>query len=234
MNSHDFHELVHYVMESPAKAPASLFAGGFDDWRSRARLAHFLAMPELKKHDEAIELFRSVVEIEIDEENPEQVEEKVYALQRLSYCYRDDKKYDEALHYINLAIQLAESTDYLYKYILRGEVWADRWNILYNKQDIETAENEIDTKIQAFENVDVKYNSYLYYGYRFKAQLMATGLMKQESLAYMRKALSYMDISEDYMPAIEKAFSATHDNVAWILNTIDHACPSPEKIHWDI
>ena len=63
---------------------------------------------------------------------------------------------------------------------------------------------------------------------------MATGLMKQESLAYMRKALSYMDISEDYMPAIEKAFSATHDNVAWILNTIDHACPSPEKIHWDI
>lgn len=234
MNSHDFHELVHYVMESPAKAPASLFTGGFDDWRSRARLAHFLAMPELKKHDEAIELFRSVVEIEIDEENPEQVEEKVYALQRLSYCYRDDKKYDEALHYINLAIQLAESTDYLYKYILRGEVWADRWNILYNKQDIETAENEIDTKIQAFENVDVKHNSYLYYGYRFKAQLMATGLMKQESLAYMRKALSYMDISEDYMPAIEKAFSATHDNVAWILNTIDHACPSPEKIHWDI
>ena len=52
------------------------------------------------------------------------------------------KKYDDALHYINLAVQLVESTDYLYKYILRGEVWADRWNLLYNKQDIETAENE--------------------------------------------------------------------------------------------
>lgn len=48
-------------------------------------------MPELKKHDEAIELFRSVVEVEIDEENPEQVEEKVYALQRLSSCLREDK-----------------------------------------------------------------------------------------------------------------------------------------------
>ena len=67
MNSHDFHELTHYVMDSPAHPPASLFAGGFDDWRSRARLAHFLAMPELKKKDEAIELFRSVVEVEIDE-----------------------------------------------------------------------------------------------------------------------------------------------------------------------
>lgn len=146
MNSHEFHELTHYVMDSPASPPASLFAGGFDDWRSRARLAHFLAMPELKKHDEAIELFRSVVEVEIDEENPEQVEEKVYALQRLSSCLREDKKYDDALHYINLAVQLVESTDYLYKYILRGEVWADRWNLLYNKQDIETAENEIDEK----------------------------------------------------------------------------------------
>ena len=50
----------------------------------------------------------------------------------------------------------------------------------------------------------------------------------------MRKALSFMDIPEKYKPAIEKAFSATHNNVAWILNTIDHACPSPEKIHWDI
>ena len=45
----------------------------------------------------------------------------------------------------------------------------------------------------------------------------------------MRKALSFMDIPEKYKPAIEKAFSATHNNVAWILNTIDHACPSPEK-----
>ena len=109
MNSHEFHELTHYVMDSPASPPASLFAGGFDDWRSRARLAHFLAMPELKKHDEAIELFRSVVEVEIDEENPEQVEEKVYALQRLSSCLREDKKYDDAKHQIEQFYDLLDN-----------------------------------------------------------------------------------------------------------------------------
>lgn len=234
MNSHDFHELTHYVMDSPAHPPASLFAGGFDDWRSRARLAHFLAMPELKKKDEAIELFRSVVEVEIDEKNPEQVEEKVYALQRLSSCLREEKKYEEALHYINLAVELVESTDYMYKYILRGEVWADRWNILHDMGDIETAESEIDEKIRVYGDLPVKHISYLYYGYRFKAQLMATGLMKEEALSYMRKALSYMDIPEQYTQGLETAFSAKHDNIAWILNTIDHACPSPEKIHWDI
>ena len=234
MNSHDFHELTHYVMDSPAHPPVSLFAGGFDDWRSRARLAHFLAMPELKKKDEAVELFRSVVEAEIDEENPEQVEEKVYALQRLSSCLREEKKYEEALHYINLAVELVESTDYMYKYILRGEVWADRWNILHDMGDIETAESEIDEKIRVYGDLPVKHISYLYYGYRFKAQLMATGFMKEEALSYMRKALSYMDIPEQYTQGLETAFSAKHDKIAWILNTIDHACPSPEKIHWDI
>ncbi len=234
MNSKQFHELTHFVMDSPAKPPASLFAGGFDSWKARARLAHFLAMPELKKRDEAIELFRSVVEAQIDEDNPEEVEEKVYALQRLSSCLRAEKKYNDALHYINLAVELVESTDYLYKYILRGEVWADRWNILHDMQDIETAESEIDDKIKAFADLDVKHNSYLYYGYRFKAQLMATGMLKQEALDYMRKALLYMDVPEAYKPAIETAFAATHDNIAWILNTIDHACPPPEKIHWDI
>lgn len=234
MNSHDFHELTHYVMDSPAKPPATLFVGGFDDWKARARLAHFLAMPELKKHDEAVELFRSVVEVEVDENNPEEVEEKVYALQRLAYCMREDKKYDEALRYINLAVELVESTDYLYKYILRGEIWADRWNILHDKGDIQTALEEIDEKIEAYGNLPIKHNSYLYYGYRFKAQLSATGMMKEEALDYMRKALSYMEIPEQYQRAIETAMSAKHDNISWILNTIDHACPPVEKIHWDI
>ena len=51
----------------------------------------------------------------------------------------------------------------------------------------------------------------------------------------MRKALSYMDIPEQYKKGLEVAFSAKHDNIAWILNTIDHVrVLSPEKIHWDI
>lgn len=234
MNSQDFHKLTHYVMDSPAKPPASLFAGGFDDWKSRARLAHFLAMPELKKKDEAIELFRSVVEADINEDNPEEVEEKVYALQRLASCLRSDKKYEDALHYINLAVELVESTDYLYKYILRGEIWGDRWNILHDMQDVQTAQQEIEDKIEAYGTLPIKHNSYLYYGYRFRAQMYATAMMKAEALEEMRKALEYMDIPESYKPRIELAFAAKHDNIAWILNTIDHACPPQEKIHWDI
>ena len=90
MNHSDFHKLVHVVLDSKAKPPATLFARGFDDWHCRARLAHFLAMPDLAHTEEAIELFRSVVEAEIDEENSEDVEEKVFALQKLSEITDED------------------------------------------------------------------------------------------------------------------------------------------------
>ena len=84
MTQETFHELTHLVLDSPMKPPANLFAKGFDDWHARARLAHFLAMPQLGKIDEAIELFRTVAPEDVDEENAEDVEEKVFALQKLA------------------------------------------------------------------------------------------------------------------------------------------------------
>ena len=120
MTQDEFHKLVHFVMETPAKPPHSLFVGGMDNWHARARLAHFLAMEGIDKTEEALELFHSVVEAEIDEENSEDVEEKVYALQRLSIIERDEKKNDDALNHINQAIELEDTTHLLYKYILSG------------------------------------------------------------------------------------------------------------------
>ena len=120
MTQDTFHKLVHLVMDSPAHPPEKLFAGGMDSWHARARLAHFLAMKGIDKTDEALELFHSVVEADIDEEKAEDVEEKVFALQRLSSLEKELGKFDESLRHIDMAIELAESTDFLYKYILRG------------------------------------------------------------------------------------------------------------------
>ena len=80
MTQEEFHKLVHLVMDSPAHPPEKLFIGGMDSWHARARLAHFLAMKGIDKTDEALELFHSVVDAEIDDEKAEDVEEKVFAL----------------------------------------------------------------------------------------------------------------------------------------------------------
>lgn len=234
MTQDTFHELVHLVMDSPAKPPETLFLGGMDDWHARARLAHFLAMPGIEKEEEARELFQSVVEADADEENAEDVEEKAFALQRLSALEKERGEHDAALRYINLAIELAESTDFLYKYILRGELWADRWNLLHRMGNTEEAEAEVDERIAVYEDLPALHNSYIYYGYRFKAQLSAERGDTFIAKDYMHMAIHAMDVPPENEAGINAAFAATHDNASWILAAIDKATPNPDSLHWDI
>ena len=234
MTQDTFHELVHLVMDSPARPPETLFMGGMDDWHARARLAHFLAMQGIEKQEEALELFKSVVEADADEESAEDVEEKAYALQRLSSLERELGKNEDALSHINLAIELAESTDFLYKYILRGELWADRWNTLHRMGNTADAEAEADERIAAYEDIPAPHNSYLYYGYRFKAQLAATRGDTFIAKDYMHMALHAMDVPPEKQAGLSAAFAATHDNASWILAAVDKATPNPDSLHWDI
>lgn len=235
MDRTDFDALVTLVLETGVHPPKSPFAAGYEDWHARARLGHFLCMPEYDRVCEGIELLESVSETQIDEENPEEVEEKTFALQKLSACLRENKNtLGAALDRINQAIELAESTDYLYKYILRGELWADRWITLHMQRKTSIALAEADEKIEIYESIPVLHNSYLYHAFRFKAQVAGGNGTTLIAKDFMHKAISYMDIREEYKEKLEIAFAADHDNVSWILAEIDKATPSPEKVHWDI
>lgn len=234
MTQDEFHDLVHLVLQTKEKPPEKLFLGGMDDWHSRARLAHFLSMPEINKTNEALELFLSIVETDIEEEKSEDVEEKVFALQKLSKLELSLQEQQNALQHINQAIELAEANDYLYKYILRGELWADRWMLLHAVGNSSEAEKEADERIAAYQEIPNLHNSYIYYGYRFKAQLAAERGTTLIAKDFMHMALHAMDIPASYKPELTKAFSAKHDNAAWILNNIDHATPSPLALNWDI
>ena len=235
MTQEEFHKLVHLVMDSPAHPPESIFAGGMDSWRSRARLAHFLAMKGIDRDKEALELFRSVVEAEVDEENAEEVEEKAFALQKLSELEKSLNQNEQALDHINLAIELAENTDFLYKYLLRGELWADRWNLMHKMKLTEQAEAEVDERLEAYKDLPIPHNSYVYYGYRFKAHLAAArGDGTLIAKDYMHMALHAMEIPEKNQAALDHAFAATHENTPFILSEIDKATPNPDLLHWDI
>lgn len=235
MTQTEFNELVSLVLNSGARPPKSLFDGGMNDWRARARLGHFLCMSEYDRTPLGVELLSSVLDAEIDEENPEDVEEKVYALQKLSACLREDKQtVNNALEPINLAIELAESTDYLYKYILRGELWADRWITLHLQNQTNAALLEADEKIDAYESIPIRRNSYLYYAYRFKSQVAGKNAETIVAKDFMRQALSFMEIPDAYKEGLEAAFAAGHENISWILNEIDRNTPPAAKVPWDI
>lgn len=234
MNKEQFDLLVDMVLETNARPPAKLFAGGSDDWHCRARLAHFLSMPELNRPDTAKELFLSVMDAAPDPENAEDIEEKVYALQHLSQLERDAKDYEAALEHINAALEAAEDSDFLYRYILRGELWADRWNLLHLTNRTQQAEAEADERIEVFKDIPVSHNSYLYYGYRFKAQLAAERSLALIAKDYMHMALRFIELPPINQEKLKTAFEAAHENVSWILAEIDKATPNPDNLHWDI
>lgn len=233
MDRDTFDILVENVLEI-ARPPKELFAKGYDDWHCRARLAHFLAMPELNRPEAAKELFHSVVEIEPDPESSEDIEEKTYALQHLSQMLKDAQDYEAALNYINLALETAEDSDFLYRYILRGELWAERWNLLHLLKRTEEAEAEADERIELFAEVPAMHNSYLYYGYRFKAQLAAERGVALVAKDFMHMAIHAMEIPPAHQAKLDEAFAAKHENVSWILAEIDKATPNPDNLHWDI
>lgn len=234
MNKEQFDVLVDTVLDTTARPPEMLFAGGYEDWHCRARLAHYLAMPELDRADAAKELFLSVIDVEADEENAEDIEEKTYAMQHLSQMEREAKDYESALEHINIALETAENSDFLYKYILRGELWAERWNIMHLLKQTAEAEAEADERIAAFEDIPVAHNSYLYYAYRFKAQLAAERGVALVAKDYMHMALHSMELPPINQEKLKEAFAAEHENVSWILAEIDKATPNPDNLHWDI
>ena len=212
MNQETFHRLIHVVIDrlGASAPPHDLFAGGVDDWHSRARLAHFLLqMPEHRA--DSIALLQSTADAEVNEDLAQDVEEKVYALQALSAAESENPELrDAALEHINLAIECAESTDFLYKYILRGELWADRWNLMHKMQMTAEAEQEADERIAAFDGLDAVAKD------------------------YMHMAIHAMEIPPAYEQPLADAFAAAHENAAWILREIDRATPNPETLHWDI
>ena len=235
MTQDEFEKLAREVVESPPNPPEMLFEGGVEDWHARVRLAHFLAMPSFGRMEEAAWLLRSALDAEVDEENAEDVEERVFALQKLSELERDaEGGGEDALRHISSAIELAESTDFLYKFILRGELWGDRWNIMHRLGMAREAEEEADERIEAYQDIPIDHNSYLYYGYRFKAMLAAEQGLALVAKDYMHMALHAMEIPEEYREGLDLAFSAKHENAAWILNEIDRATPNPNQLHWDI
>ena len=166
--------------------------------------APFSSMPEINKLPQAKELFISVKDVEPDEADSQDIEEKVYAMQHLSQLEKDEEDYENALNHINLAIEAAESYDFLYKYILRGELWAERWNLLHLLNQTEVAEAEVNERIEVFEDIPIEHNSYLYYGYRFKAQLAAEKGVALIAKDYMHMALKSMEITTNIKENLDK------------------------------
>lgn len=231
MTNDDFDDLVEFVVSTGLTPPKVLFAQGFNDWHARSALAKFLCHPAYGKIPESIILFESIVDIPV--ETPGDIEYKAWSLKHLALLLRKYTKYfSAALAYINNSIQLAESIDYDYHTILRGELWAERWIILSLLNQTNTALKEANDHIYKHTSKFAKNNSYLYNAYRFKAQVAGSQGDTNNFLKLMKTALSFICLNEQEKKQLAVTLSAKHNNFHLILKNIDLA--TPRKIAWVI
>ncbi|MDF2564406.1 MAG: hypothetical protein K0Q53_801 [Massilibacillus sp.] len=233
MTKNEFEQLVDFVATTGIKPPRVLFIGGFEDWHTRASLAKFLYHPAYSKFDAAIELFESVIDVQVN--TPEDIEHKAWSLRYLSSILRKKKgNLLDALTYIDSSIALAESIDFNYHIINRGELWAERWIILNFLHQTNIALAEANQKIAEHHSKFAKNNSYLYNAYRFKSQVAGAQGNISDSITFIKKALSYIKLSDVDKRNLAVPFSSKHQNIFTTLSKIDLATPELSSIAWTI
>lgn len=233
MTKDDFKKLVDFVVNTGIKPPRALFLGEFEDWHTRASLAKFLCHPSYNKIDDAIQLLNSVLDVQVH--TLEDIEHKAWALRNLSSILRKKKRnFHEALTHIDSAISLVENSHFKFHIINRGELWAERWITLNLLHQTDLALVEADQKIIEHGSRFAKNNSYLYNAYRFKAQAAGAQGNVSDALKFIKKALSYINLSAEDKRNLAVPFSLKHKNIFLILSKIDLATPALNSIAWTI
>ena len=180
MTEEKYRELVDLVCSSHLRRPPrALFLNlknesDTPDWMNKTMLARFLQYPEMHRRDEAIELYQEALEesdgIEMDQDA---IDQKAWILKDLSILENHRGDNEKALEYILQAIQIANSSSYVYSFTIRGELVLTKFDILYELGREAEADAEADRLIE--EHTDSKYinDSYLYFSYIYKAKRAA-------------------------------------------------------------
>ena len=196
MEREQFQKSVEYIGDRD-KSLVSLFRDGYDSWECRASLGRHLASRTFGQREAAIKILKTVVDVDVADEftictHMTDLEDKAWAMQELGVCiWNHSRNAQEALHYTDIALNLAESTNREYCFITRGEIWSNRLLFLKKLNLKEDALQEADEKIALVQQGKVRIQSYAYYGYVFKARHKAECGDIEEALQYLKQAFDY-------------------------------------------
>lgn len=212
MDREEFQYWVDYVMKNGLKPPRIVVEGkGLNDWKSRISLARWLSRQRYGQLEAAIDLFSSIINVTVTE--PEDIENKAWALADLGHCiWLVEEDAAKALTYIDMSIELAESTQAEFHFITRGELWAKRWQLLVRSGNWMEAINEANGKIAMEFRTDLKSNSYLFHSFELKAQLAYEKGEIHSALLHYYQALEFFPREYEDMDQLEEIWGNREAN----------------------
>ncbi|WP_378956273.1 hypothetical protein [Pelosinus sp. sgz500959] len=230
MNNSEFEKWVDYIVEKTAM-PKAFFENGINDWKARILLGRALSRKNINKLDPAMDLYYSIVDIEVTE--PEDIENKAWALWELGLCiWHIEEDANKAIKYIDMSIQVAEYIPDKFPFVERGELWYDRWWLLNHIDQADKAMLEVNQKISE-RDVRFKNNSYLYYSYRFKADLSYKIGDIDQALAFLYQALAYFPEGDNTIANLQQLWENRNNDKEKTYKEMDELIQHPH-VCWEI
>lgn len=130
----EYQEYIEQVRENHFPLP-DVVVRDINNWRNRSILAR--ALVRIGKYEPAMELFKSVVNIDINTEEKDcftlsEVEDKVWCLQELAIClWRTTGKRSEALKYLKEALALLAMYPSQFNFMDKGKVWREIQDFIF-------------------------------------------------------------------------------------------------------
>lgn len=203
MDKEQFQKLVDYVTSPDAyfTYPKVLFSEGFESWTNRTSLAQALRRNRIQDLNPVLELYHSVVNEPVAD--PIDINTKIMVYWDLSSCiWKAEQDGDKAIHYLDLAIELAESIETHVLTLAKGQLWFNRWQLLSFSNRAKQAIMEADQKI-AEHQPGLPGNSYLHYAYLFKAEILKETDI-DTALEFLYKALQYFPDEHNNLDRLEE------------------------------
>ncbi len=190
----EYQKYVEYATENYIKIQHGLISDYFN-WEHRATLARCLI--RAGKLAPAIELYKSIILLEVDNTIRDNsvysaLENKVWCMEELGQAlWRYEKDAAAALLYINMAIDLAQSYPWKFEFVVRGEIWRNKWEILQASGQGDVAWAEAVKKSHNTELEVGKSNSMLFHAFSFLAEQAKKVDDLPLATSLLRKALRF-------------------------------------------
>lgn len=187
MTREEYEGWVEFIVKHGKVKPPQNLIGDFDNPEHRIMLARLLE--QNGQYIPAICLLNSVMNASIEDIN-----QKIWLLVELGICYwMGHKDACKALEYIDTALYLAEDKESGAHFFRKGQIWYNRLKIICEVEGEEKAEKECDQKImsQFLMQRDCRHNSYLYYGYLFKAEQKKNQGKIKNAISYLKNAAEH-------------------------------------------
>jgi tetratricopeptide (TPR) repeat protein len=134
LTQREYQQWIKHIRENYFSLP-DVVVNDMTNWRNRSVLAR--ALVRAKKYAPAIELFQSILEINVNIEEKDcfslsEVEDKVWCLKELAIClWHTTGKRSEALQYMKEAMMLIATYPSQFNFMDRCEVWREIQDFIF-------------------------------------------------------------------------------------------------------